>query len=126
MSEQQVIQEGVEELGDKAMTAKRPGAITAVCVIGLVGALVTVPLIFSPIAGQVGAWYPPYLAASVVVGAVCLFGLWTMKKWGAYGYSAFVGINQLVLLAMGAWNVMALVLPGIVVAIGLRHVGKMS
>jgi uncharacterized membrane protein len=42
-----------------------------------------------------------------------------MKKWGIITYIAFCGVNQVVLLASGFWNIFALILPGIVIAIGL-------
>ncbi|MCJ7546724.1 MAG: hypothetical protein MUP30_07870 [Deltaproteobacteria bacterium] len=106
--------------------AKRPTAITVICVISFLGTLITIPIIFSSIARQIGAWYPPYLAFSVVVGLVCMVGLWMMKKWAAYAYTGFVGINQVVLLAMGVWNIKALLIPGIVIFFALKHVAKMS
>ncbi len=36
--------------------AKRPTSITVICVIGFFGALVSVPLVFSSLAQQVGVW----------------------------------------------------------------------
>jgi hypothetical protein len=106
--------------------AKRPTSITVICVIGFLGALVSLPLIFSPIAQEIGSWYPPYLGFSTVVGLVCMVGLWTMKKWAAYAYTGFVALNQIVLLAMGVWNVMALLIPAVVIFFALKHVSKMS
>jgi hypothetical protein len=38
--------------------AKRPISITIICVIGFLGALIGIPVIFSPIAQQIGPWYP--------------------------------------------------------------------
>jgi hypothetical protein len=106
--------------------AKRPTSITVICVIGFVGALISLPLIFSPIAQQIGSWYPPYLGFSSVVGLVCMVGLWTMKKWAAYGYTGFVALNQIVMLAMGVWNVLALLIPAVVIFFALKNVSKMS
>ena len=100
------------------MTNKRPGIITAICVIGFIGAFAAVALAFSDISKQIGAWYPPYLAFSAVVGFVCMIGLWMMKKWGIITYTTFFAINQVVLLAFGVWNIFALIIPGIVIAIG--------
>ncbi|MFA6630067.1 MAG: hypothetical protein WCS55_09950 [Sulfuricurvum sp.] len=105
---------------------KRPTSITVICVIGFLGALISVPLIFSPIAQQIGPWYPPYLGFASIVGLVCMIGLWMMKKWAAYTYTGFVALNQIVLLTMGVWNVMALVLPAIVIFFALKHVSKMT
>jgi len=107
------------------MTNKRPKIITAICVIGFVGALATVPLVFSDIAKQIGPWYPPYLAFSAVVGLVCMIGLWMMKKWSIIAYTAFFCINQVVLLAFGVWSIFALIIPGIVIAIGFSKYKSM-
>jgi hypothetical protein len=106
--------------------AKRPTAITVICVIGFIGALITVPLIFSSIAQQVGSWYPPYLGFSAVMGLACMVGLWMMRKWAVYTYIGFVALNQVVLLAMGVWNVMALLIPAIVIFFALKNVSKMT
>jgi hypothetical protein len=86
-------------------------------IIGFIGALAAVPFVFSDLSKQIGAWYPPYLAFSAVVGFVCMIGLWMMKKWGIIIYAAFCGVNQVVLLAFGIWNIFALIIPGIVIAV---------
>lgn len=121
--EQQNINEKVNE---KPEEKNRPTAITVICVIGFIGAAFTIPLIFSDIAGHIGSWYPPYLGLSAIIGFVCMVGLWQMKKWAAYTYTGFVGLNQIVLLIMGVWNIMALIIPAIVVGIALSHLNKMD
>ena len=103
----------------------RPAAITVICVIGFIGGLFTIPLIFTDIARNIGAWYPPYLAISAVLGFVCMVGLWKMRRWAVFTYAGFVALNQVVMLAMGIWNVFALLIPGIVIAIGFTHLSKM-
>lgn len=108
-----------------ATTRSRPVAITVVCVLMLVGALITVPTLFTDIPGRVGYWYPPALALSVVVGFVCTVGFWRMQRWAVFSYTIFVGVNQVILLLMGVWNVFALLLPGIVVAVAFAHLSKM-
>ena len=55
-------------MNETSEKAKRPTSITVICVVGFIGALLAIPLIFSPISQQIGAWYPPYLGLSVVVG----------------------------------------------------------
>jgi len=104
----------------------RPTSITIVCILGLLGALISIPLIFTDVARSIGAWYPPYLAFSAVVGAVCMIGFWIMRKWSVFAYTAFCALNQIVLLAEGHWNVLALVIPGIVIGIGFANLSKMK
>lgn len=109
-----------------AEKAKRPIAITIICVLGLLGAVISVPLIFSSVARGIGAWYPPSLALCSVIGLACMVGLWMMRKWAVFLYTGMVAVNQVVLLAMGVWNPLALALPLIVVAVAFMNLSKMS
>ena len=104
----------------------RPTAITVICILGFIGAALSIPMIFSDFAGLIGSWYPPYLGLSCILGFVCMVGLWQMKKWAAYTYTGFVVLNQIVLLATGIWNIGALLIPAIVVGIALANVKKMN
>lgn len=115
-----------EQLTVTTETKKRPVAITVICIIGFIGAALTLPLVFSDLAGQIGSWYPPYLGLSVIIGLVCMVGLWLMKKWAAYTYTGFVILNQIIMLIMGIWSVMALLIPAVVVGIALSHLKKMD
>jgi len=51
---------------------ERPTIITIVCVIGIIGVLVTIPMLFTDIARSIGAWYPPYAGIWVIVMAIVL------------------------------------------------------
>lgn len=106
--------------------ARRPLAITIICIVGFLGAVVTVALLFSSIPRSIGPWYPPLLGFSAVVGLACMVGLWHMKKWAVYTYTAFALCNQVVLLVMGIWGVTALVIPALVIAFMWANVAKMS
>jgi hypothetical protein len=106
--------------------AKRPTAITVICILGFIGAALSLPLIFSNVARAIGSWYPPYLGATALAGLVCMFGLWNMKKWAVFAYTALVIINQIVLFSMGVWNPFALLIPAIVIAIAFANLSKMN
>jgi len=108
------------------MKKKRPVVITVICIIMVIGAIFVIPAIFSDMARSIGAWYPPCLAISAVIGLVCMIGLWMMKKWSIILYTAFVAVNQVVMLAMGAWNVLALLIPAVVIVVGLSQFSKMD
>lgn len=105
---------------------KRPVAITVICILGFIGVAVAVPLAFSGMARIIGDWYPPYLLLSAGVGLACMIGLWKMKKWGAYTYTAVFFINQTVLLSMDVWSPRSAILPLIVVGIALSHLKNMD
>ena len=106
--------------------SKRPIAITVICVLAVIGVLFTIPLIFSESAASFGEWYPPFLALSCVVGAACTVGFWLMRRWAVYLYAGFLCVSQIVLLAMGAWNIVALVIPVAVVIIGFVYLPRME
>jgi hypothetical protein len=115
-----------EEIEIQVNKKVRPTAITIICVLSFIGAAFSIPLIFSDLSRQVGNWYPPYLGLSAIIGLICMIGLWQMKKWAAYTYALFFGLNQIVLLTKGVWNVSALIIPSIVVVIALAHLKKMD
>jgi len=108
-----------------AATNKRPTAITVICILGVIGALITIPMIFSPMIRQFGTWYPPFLALSTLIGLVCMVGLWQMKRWAVYTYIGMVVVSTVVLVATGLWNLFALVGPAIVIFFALRHLAEM-
>ena len=108
-----------------AAPASRPIPITVLCVISAIGAVFVIPLIFSDAASAIGAWYPPYLALSALIGAACTVGFWLMRKGAAYLYIAMFVVNQIAMLAMGIWSVFALVIPLIVVVIACVYLPRM-
>ncbi len=105
---------------------KRPIAITVICVIMIIGAAFSVPLLLSDVARAIGPWYPPLLGVSALIGLGCTIGLWTMRKWAVYAYIAFFLVNQVVLATTGLWGLRALLLPGIVIVVMLIYLPRMK
>jgi hypothetical protein len=105
---------------------KRPIAITVVCVICIIGAVFSVPLLFSDVAAAIGPWYPPLLGVSALIGLACAAGLWMMRKWAVYTYTALFLTNQVILATTGLWSLRALLLPGIVVVVMLTYLSRMK
>lgn len=104
----------------------KPLAITAICVIGLVNAVQMINLVFSPVSRHVGAIYPLYFSFAIVLSLVCIAGLWLLKRWAASLYAALLICNQIVLMAMGYWEVSAAVIPVIIVLLLVKHWDRMS
>ena len=103
---------------------QRPTAITVICILMALGAVAVIPALF--VAGAVlPGWYTPFLLASSAVGLACMVGLWTMRKWAVYVYTAMTLVGQVVLLATGLWAPMSIIVPAIVIAIMFANVGKM-
>ncbi len=100
--------------------------MTAICVLSGMGIVFTIPLIFSESATSIGAWYPPFLAVSSAAGAACTVGFWLMRKWAVYLYTGLLCLTQIVLLAMGSWNIVALLIPLAAVMIGFIYLPRME
>ena len=105
---------------------KRPVIITVICIIGFIGALFAIPLIFSSFAANVGAWYPPFLGLTTIVGIASFVGLWRMRSWGLYLYLAMFIIGQVVMMAMHVWSPFSTLLPIIVLVIGFCYRSRMQ
>ena len=103
----------------------RPTVITAICIISVIGGLLVLPLIFSDNAHKIGAWYPPLLALITVLGFICVAGFWNMRRWAVFTYTALCVFNQIFMLSMGRWNILTLVIPAFVIAIGFKYLDRM-
>lgn len=108
-----------------ARAPERPLLITAACVLGLLGAVASVPVIFSDFARGMGAWYAPYLAASVLASTGCLIGFWKMRRWAVYLYVGVAVTNQLVMYSMGIWHFLDLLVPAVFAGAVLTQFRKM-
>ena len=100
---------------------ERPLAITIICIVGFIGAALSVPMIFSDIALQIGNWFPPYSGFVAAISFICMLGLWNTRRWAAHAYTALVIVNQLVLLLMNQWNMFTLIAQVVVVFITLYY-----
>ncbi|TRX47049.1 hypothetical protein FNH22_30605 [Fulvivirga sp. M361] len=100
---------------------KRPIAITIICILGFIGVGLSIPMIFSEIAKQIGSWFGPYAGFVTIANLICMIGLWRTKKWGLYAYSVLVSINQIVLITKGQWNILILFVHVIIILIASYH-----
>jgi hypothetical protein len=100
---------------------ERPTAITIICILGFVGAALSIPMAFSDIARQIGNWFPPYSGSVAAISLICMIGLWFTKKWAIYAYICLVVLNQIVLITMDKWNILVLIIQGIIVTVTLFH-----
>ncbi len=103
----------------------RPALITIACALGALGAIASVPVIFSDFARGMGAWYAPYLAVSVIASTASLAGLWKMRSWGAYLYAGVAATNQLVMYSMGIWHFLDLLVPAVFAGAVFSQLRKM-
>lgn len=100
---------------------ERPIAITVICILGFVGAALSIPMVFSDIARQIGDWFPPYSGSIAAISLTCMIGLWFTKKWAIYTYTCLVVLNQIVLITMGRWSLLVLIIQGVIVVVTLLY-----
>ncbi len=104
---------------------KRPGAITGICVVGVLGVVGLIYLGSSGALSRAPDWYMPYLTFSAIVGLTALAGMFMMRKWGFYLYAALFALNQLVMLTTGLWSIQSALAPLIVIIMASRHLAAM-
>ncbi len=102
------------------MTSNRPGIITAFCIIGFIGTVITIiaiPIGYSSVAESIGEWYPPYLVLTAIINLACIVGLWMMKKWSIIIYTVSFAINEIIVgLATGDWHIYSLIIIAAIIA----------
>jgi|SRR5271155_3301974 len=103
----------------------RPVLITIVCIIGFIGVPAAIFLMFSNAVSALPGWYPPLLGVSALIGLVCMIGLWLMRKWAVYTYTAFFAIDQIILVASGLWSPLGFVIPLVFVIIMFVYLSQM-
>jgi hypothetical protein len=106
-------------------SARRPVIITVLCILGFLAAAGNIPTVFADSARNVGAWYPPFLALSVIVTVVSMIGVWKMHRWAVFLYTGFAVVTQVLVLAMGVWNLTAILVRLAVIIIMFSQIGKM-
>jgi hypothetical protein len=91
--------------------------LTILCVAGFLGCFLKSVAVLSPPARSI-PWFPAYLSLSSILGIVFLSGLWSMRRWGLWGYSLLAVANQAVYLAIGQGKWISLVLFWTTTAVG--------
>lgn len=102
------------------MHRKKPLSITVICILGFLGGAFALPLIYSSPRGN-----NTYLSISTLVGIICMFGLWYMRRWAVYVYTTMAIINQFILFYEGRWQAFFMLIPGLFIFIGFTHLEEM-
>ena len=80
------FQEGPYFEDEKSNKNARPIAISIICVLGFIGCIGSVFLLFQDFAFLGVNYLSTYLVFSIVAGFLSFIGLWQMKKWGLHLY----------------------------------------
>jgi hypothetical protein len=110
----------------KSLTkSEHPALIIMICILGVVGVILTVNSIITSTADMYGNWFLPYSIASAVLQAVFIAGIWMMRKWGANGYIVFSILNVALLAFIGAEFVFQLIIAGVVIFVLFGYYNRM-
>jgi hypothetical protein len=111
-----------------AASGQRPVAITVICILSAIGIVLGVIGLFAAASAlsAIAPWYPIYAGLSIIIGAVCTYGLWMMKKWALYLYTAIFVLNQIIALMLGAFSLLGLAIPLVVVVICWVYQARMT
>lgn len=105
---------------------QRPFLITLLVIIGVIGGTLSIPLVSSSHAQQIGYWYQVFLSIGILIAFICHIGFWLMKKWSVYLYIGFIVSAQLTLAKMDLWLPQSLIEPSIVLVIVLGYLSRMK
>jgi hypothetical protein len=90
-------------------TFKRPGIISAICILGFLGIGLSFASVFSPVIKKMGDWYPALFGLLVAGRFMSYIGLWHMKKWGAQWFVITFFLNTGLLIMLGIPSYISLV-----------------
>ena len=105
---------------------KRPSSITLISIFGIISGLLSFYYVFQNSIQGPSLGNTMVFVLSGIVFLACGIGFWLMKKWAVYTYMVFSVINQIFLLVVGRWNILALLISAIVIYVGYKHLSEMS
>ena len=116
----------------RALPGSRPVAITIICVLGIVGIVLSIiPILLAGISAFVagGMFVITFIwtLLMVVLSAVAISWMWKMKRKGAYLYTGLFIAAQIFLLVSKTWGLNIQFFSGLVVcAISLYYLRQMK
>jgi hypothetical protein len=114
------------------MESKRPLLITIFCIVGFIGAVFValglfIPAISQSLAQQYGASFIVVTFISLVLGLAGLIGMWLMRKWGVYAYTAMAVLSiGYGLIAGLSGGILSYIIPVVVVITGFAYLKRMD
>ena len=113
-------------MSDEEMKAKRPLAITVLCLWGAFGAVMVAVSFFMPVYDEFPLWYQYAVAVNAAVGCLVWIGLWKMRRWAVMLYAILFPVAQAIALATDTWMMSGLVIPAIILGIMAFYYRELS
>lgn len=116
-------------MNDESAKIQRPLSITIICVLGFFATIALSWSIlypsFSITVQHFGVVFTSYMAISIAILFICMSGLWIMKRWAVYLYTALAAINQIALFVFRRWNMASILVALIVLFFEYKNLSKM-
>jgi phosphatidylserine synthase len=80
---------------------ERPIPITLVCVLGFIGAPITMVLAFLSTNPQIPEWVAGYAFFAGAARFICMLGLWAMRRWAVIALTLLCAVTLSVLIIRG-------------------------
>lgn len=105
---------------------KRPSSITLISVLGIYSGLLSFYYVSQNDIQGSSLGRTVFFVLGGIVFLACGIGFWFMKKWAVYTYIVFAILDQIFLIVIGRWTVLALLIPAVVIYVGYKHLSEMS
>lgn len=104
-------------------TVVRPISITIICVACVIGCFLEI-FDIGPKANTYSIWYQQYIIVSSIIMIIGLYGLWQMKKWGAWMTKIIVTLDLVAAIVDGPFSLPLVAVNGIPTVIILGFINK--
>ncbi len=101
---------------------RRPVFVTVICVLLILGGGAALASYNSIYDRSIASWYPPYNAVYVLIQFICVFGLWTMRRWAFVALVGLVTLNIIVHFAIGEGNFVSIAIWLVLFYFLIRHI----
>jgi hypothetical protein len=108
------------------VTRKTPAAITVICAMGFAGIAMTSVTVVTPTIWDGPPGYPRYLAASIVIKAICYAQMLRMQRWAVLFYLIYFLAVQIPVWVSGYWSPEACIFSLGILAVGQTYWAHMK
>lgn len=104
----------------------RPTIVTIVSILVLLSTIANLGLAFGSAGLGLPDWMRPFSLIIAIGSAGAFWGLWKMRRWGFFLYTALVVVNQIAAVATNGFNAISLVIGVAFVAALYKHFPEMK
>lgn len=106
----------------------RPGSITVICILLLLGVAANMVFLVKDFRSYGGMNTNVLIYAfSILIASICIIGLWAMKKWAVYLFTALIILYHLAnLIYGGGFSIVVITIHGVILLVLYKHLKEMD